>query len=163
TVVDLADDYAALAVDAANKDAGITDADDPNAGDPDPVITPPLYGTWHAMTKRLLTARDGSDLPNRGNWVHELNLDPRFRVAAGHQQLAESLLQPAMTSPALRRIVRPRARLMQQLPFSPERPFDKLLERANRGEVSAAPPKVAPPGAQKIDDVAKVVGTPVPV
>src|SRR5207244_8727272 len=30
------------------------------------------------------------------------------------------------------------------------------------GEVSAAPPKVAPPGAQKIDDFAKAVGTPVP-
>jgi hypothetical protein len=238
--VDLADDYAALAVDAANKDAGIVDPNDPSKGDPDPVITPPLYGMWHAMTKRLLKARDGSDVSNRDNWVHELNLDPRFRVAAGlgtwvvqdqqekymnaaweqigrvleanrrirqghlalaastmwyerhlrplsqasrqkallvlaplnkrvlfdgttvHQQLTESPLQPAMTSPALRRVVRPRARLMRRLPFSDNQPFAVLLDRVNSGEVSAAPPKVAPPGAQKIDDVAKAVGTPLP-
>jgi hypothetical protein len=52
------------------------------AGD-DPVITPPLYGRWHAMTSRLLTTRQGQSLQNSANWVHELNLDPRHRVAAG--------------------------------------------------------------------------------
>ena len=31
----------------------------------------------------MLTAADGSALPNPQNWVHRLNLDPRFRVAAG--------------------------------------------------------------------------------
>jgi hypothetical protein len=42
----------------------------------DPLITPPLYGRWHALTSRLLTgARDR-------NWVDRLNVDPRFRVAA---------------------------------------------------------------------------------
>jgi len=52
-------------------------------GDADPLITPPLYGHWHANVERLLFDQDGSDLnPNR-NWVHNLNLDPRFRVAAG--------------------------------------------------------------------------------
>ncbi|MEU8364274.1 hypothetical protein AB0C27_50480 [Nonomuraea sp. NPDC048882] len=51
-----------------------------NAADPDPVITPPLYGRWHARTSRLLEA---SEPQLHGNWVHELNLDPRFRVAAG--------------------------------------------------------------------------------
>jgi hypothetical protein len=239
TVVNLADDYAAIAADQANKNAGIVDPNDPNAGDPDPVITPPLYGTWHAMTKRLLVDRDGSDLPNRANWVHELNLDPRFRVAAGlgtrvvqdqqenymnaaweqigrvldanrrirlghlalaastmwyerqlaplaatnrqkaltvfaplnkrlvldgatiHQQLLDSPLQPAITSPALRRITRPRARLMQRLPFSSTRPATSLLDRVNEGAVSVAPPRAAPPGAQKIQDVAKAVGTPI--
>ncbi|MFL6139402.1 MAG: hypothetical protein ACJ74O_16585 [Frankiaceae bacterium] len=50
------------------------------AANPDPVITPPLYGQWHALTSRLLDAT----VPGAaGNWVHELNLDPRFRVAAG--------------------------------------------------------------------------------
>jgi hypothetical protein len=53
------------------------------AGDPDPIITPPLYGTWHALTKRVLFAADGSDIPSSGNWIHRLNLDPRYRVAAG--------------------------------------------------------------------------------
>jgi hypothetical protein len=48
--------------------------------DPDPVITPPLYGQWHAQTSRLLEA---TIPPTSGNWVHELNLDPRFRVPAG--------------------------------------------------------------------------------
>ena len=53
------------------------------AGDPDPIITPPLYGTWHALTKRVLTERDGTPIAPNDNWVHRLNLDPRFRVAAG--------------------------------------------------------------------------------
>ena len=46
-------------------------------------ITPPLYGTWHALTKRLLTERNGARCREAGNWVHELNLDPRHRAAAG--------------------------------------------------------------------------------
>ncbi|MFB9237863.1 hypothetical protein ACFFWC_20255 [Plantactinospora siamensis] len=50
----------------------------------DPVLTPPLYGRWHAQTARLLTARDGSPADNVHNWVHRLNLDPRFRVAASY-------------------------------------------------------------------------------
>jgi hypothetical protein len=52
-------------------------------GDPDPLITPPLYGRWHALTERLLFEADGSDAPQNENWVHELNLDPRWRVPAG--------------------------------------------------------------------------------
>ncbi|SEG08673.1 hypothetical protein [Nitrosomonas ureae] len=54
-----------------------------NAVDPDPLITPPLYGRWHAAVDRLLTNAAGNDLPNNRNWIHELNLDPRFRVPAG--------------------------------------------------------------------------------
>src|SRR5439155_9803115 len=37
---------------------------------------------WHALTDRLLVDRNGAPLPRRDNWVHELNLDPRFRVGA---------------------------------------------------------------------------------
>ena len=51
-------------------------------GSPDPVIVPPIYGRWHALTERLLTEADGSDATQSDNWVHELNLDPRFRVPA---------------------------------------------------------------------------------
>ena len=51
--------------------------------DPDPLITAPLYGRWHALTQRLLTQRDGTPAPNDTNWVHRLNLDPGFRVPAG--------------------------------------------------------------------------------
>ncbi|RJQ81200.1 hypothetical protein D5S17_05505 [Pseudonocardiaceae bacterium YIM PH 21723] len=50
----------------------------------DPVITPPLYGRWHSLTPELLADGKGGPAPEaelRG-WVHRLNLDPRFRVAA---------------------------------------------------------------------------------
>jgi hypothetical protein len=70
--INLADDYARLQPSAVNPD-----------GDPDPVITSPLYGRWHALTNRVLLAPDGSTLPDTQNWVHRLNLDPRYRVAAG--------------------------------------------------------------------------------
>lgn len=64
-----------------NKEAGITlETDD---GDPDPVVTSPMYGRWYALQKRLLKDEDNNDLPHNKNWVHELNLDPRFRIAAG--------------------------------------------------------------------------------
>lgn len=43
----------------------------------DPIISPPLYGQWHAAINRLSLA------PNDQNWFHELNQDPRYRVAAG--------------------------------------------------------------------------------
>ena len=78
--VDLPDDYAAQAAADANSASGL------GAGvedDPDPLITAPLYGQWHALTQRLLTNRDGTPAPNPQNWVHRLNLDPRFRVPAG--------------------------------------------------------------------------------
>lgn len=41
----------------------------------DPVISPPIYGYWHAMIRRL-----GLGNPQ---WIRMLNLDPRFRAAAG--------------------------------------------------------------------------------
>ncbi len=48
----------------------------------DPVIVPPTYGRWHAAVSKLsgytLTATDNSD-----NWIHQLNLDPRYRAVAG--------------------------------------------------------------------------------
>ncbi len=78
--VDLADQYAAQTAATANAASGLgSDV----TGDPDPLITSPLYGRWHALTQRLLTNRDGTPAPNNANWVHTLNLDPRFRVAAG--------------------------------------------------------------------------------
>ena len=70
--INLADDYSRDVPSAVNPD-----------GDPDPVVTSPLYGRWHALTNRVLKAPDGSTLPNTQNWIHRLNLDPRFRVPAG--------------------------------------------------------------------------------
>jgi len=94
--INLADDYAALSAEEAHAQPEVpdelTDYDDERP-DKDPLITPPLYGRWHALTNRLLEERDGTPIPGREvpdeegqpapNWIHELNLDPRFRVAAG--------------------------------------------------------------------------------
>jgi len=90
--INLADDYVdpAKLIINSNTEAGVfieKDPDDPslNKADPDPVITSPLYARWHALVNRLLLEKDGSLMPSTINdkWVHELNLDPRFRVAAG--------------------------------------------------------------------------------
>jgi hypothetical protein len=43
----------------------------------DPVVAPPIYGRWHAGKSRVELS--GGDPP----WLHELNLDPRYRAAAG--------------------------------------------------------------------------------
>jgi hypothetical protein len=202
-------------------------------GEPDPIITPPLYGTWHALQKRVLVAEDeATPLPNLANWIHRLNLDPRYRVAAGigtrviqdqqekfmgaaweqigkvldaqkkvrrgqfgllvsdiwfdrhlaptvgvsqqqtmllmaplnkriltsgstvHFALSDSPVQPAMTSAALRRIVRPRGKLVRSLPFDAARPASKVIDRVNAGEISASPPKVTPPSVVTPADVA---------
>jgi hypothetical protein len=88
--INLPDDYATTTPAAANAASGITPSD---AGisqpivpeitdDPDPLITSPLYGRWHALTERVLFNRNGTTAPNSTNWVHRLNLDPRFRVPA---------------------------------------------------------------------------------
>jgi hypothetical protein len=45
------------------------------AGERDPVITPPIHGCWHAQVERVSASERG--------WVTELNLDPRYRAAAG--------------------------------------------------------------------------------
>ena len=88
--VNLADDYVdeTKNIKNVNKNADITF--ESSSGDPDPVITSPLYGSWHGMQKRLLRDRAGNSLQNNKNWIHELNLDPRFRVAAG---LGTSVIQ----------------------------------------------------------------------
>ncbi|MDF0645214.1 MAG: hypothetical protein P0111_14380 [Nitrospira sp.] len=80
-LLNLADDYAATSASAANAGAGLPPipADDSD----DPVVTPPVYGRWHAAVSRVLKERGGSDVAHNRNWLHELNLDPRYRVASG--------------------------------------------------------------------------------
>jgi hypothetical protein len=205
-------------------------------GDPDPIITPPLYGRWHAMVSRVLREQNGTPIVPNDNWVHRLNLDPRFRVAAGlgtsviqdqqeqlmnsaweqigqvleaqkrirrgqfgllvtqswfdrhitpgategperavilmaplnrrvlmpgttlHFTLQSSVVAPAMTSPALRRAIRPRARLVRALPST----VSGLVDAVNTRKANATPTKVTPPGAVTGDKAAKAVpaGTP---
>ena len=180
------------------------------------------------MTARLGNDRNGTPVAHADNWLHELNLDPRFRVAAGfgtgvvqarqedlmaaawdqigdvlaaNQRLrrlrfaqqagfvwhrahleavastnpgaalaltapvhsrvmsgrvtmqthvAASKVPPVLVAPTMRRLVRPRGRLMRALPFDEERPAASLIERVNRGDVQTAPPKVTPPGASRL-------------
>ncbi|MFH8990218.1 hypothetical protein [Streptomyces sp. NPDC017940] len=86
-LINLADAYLETPpAQAHRKLATLTGAPDAHylAGRAVPVVTPPLYGKWHARTSRVLRRADGTPVPapeNR-NWVHRLNLDPRFRVAA---------------------------------------------------------------------------------
>jgi hypothetical protein len=223
--VNLPDDYAAHTATIANAASGLAD-------DPDPLITAPLYGRWHALTQRLLTDRDGTQAPHDKNWVHRLNLDPRFRVASAFgtdvvetnaeqymddawQQIGDvlaanqlirrlhlatevslrwfdrhlrplasvdsertlaltspvsahtllnpttvaslrerSIVPPVLTSTAMRRVLRPGARLMRSLPFDASATPRHLLARVNAGEVSAAPPSVVPSGVPTVDQAA---------
>jgi hypothetical protein len=49
----------------------------PAIGASDPVVAPPIYGSWHAGVDRVeLPAQDAG-------WVPAVNLDPRYRAAAG--------------------------------------------------------------------------------
>jgi hypothetical protein len=90
--INLPDDYAAKTPAAANAASAITPSGSgisqpvvPDiSSDPDPLITSPLYGRWHALTERVLFNRDGTTAANSTNWVHRLNLDPRFRIPANY-------------------------------------------------------------------------------
>jgi len=236
-LINLSDDYATQSAQAANTAAAeaFPGGLDPQvANDPDPLITPPLYGTWHALAQRLLSEQDESPVSPNDNWVHTLNLDPRHRVAAGfgtrvvqeqqerymdaaweqvgkvleanrrirlaqlaketswswyerhllplhkarpektltllspvqkrvllggftvHHQRTESRVQPALTSVAIRRLLRPRGRLLKAAPFEGSVQPENLLHRVNEGEVSAAPPKQTPAVAT-VDQVADAV------
>jgi hypothetical protein len=42
-----------------------------------PLVSPPFYGQWHALVSRLNID------PANGNWINDLNKDPRNRAAAG--------------------------------------------------------------------------------
>jgi hypothetical protein len=66
----------------------------------------------------------------------------------------ESLVPPVLTSTVMRRVIRPGGRLMRSLPFDGSVRPDNLLTRINDGDVSAAPPKVVPPGVPTLDEAA---------
>ena len=234
--INLPDDYSRMKPGQAN---AATSLQPIVTGNPDPLITSPLYGRWHSLTQRLLIKADGTPADNPTNWVHRLNLDPRFRVPANfgtevveqnaeeymnyaweqigdvlaanykirrlHFATAASLrmfdrhlvtvanlpqrvlsltspvssrvlftpsavagaaqakpitvaslrkttLVPAvLTSTIMRRVARPGARLVRQLPFTASLTPNMLIERVNAGQVTSAPPKVVPPGVVTVD------------
>jgi hypothetical protein len=89
--INLSDDYSRQSASSANQAAAVdevVEAVDPDteydiASNPDPLITAPLYGCWHSLTQRLLEDAEHNPVTPNDNWVHELNLDPRWRTAAG--------------------------------------------------------------------------------
>ncbi len=220
---------------------------------PDPLITAPLYGRWHALAQRLLKQQDNTtDLIPNNNWVHELNLDPRWRVAAGFgtkvvqenqenymeaawkqigdvvaanqrireaqiakvvsevqydfhlkplklnrpnkwltvlshldkriisngltvfHQKKESILTVASTSVVMRKIVRPRGKILRKrlgIPFNKQnvkkgfvldsftessQNIDTIISRINEDDIVIAPKKTIPKGVQKPKDLSDV-------
>jgi hypothetical protein len=82
SLLNLADEYSYKTADDANTDAQADGLPiDPNE-DADPLITPPIYGRWHAMIERVLEDRGSNPVHHNYNWITELNLDPRYRVPA---------------------------------------------------------------------------------
>lgn len=83
TLLNLADDYSYQESAVTNNNTPLETEFplDPNV-DSDPLITPPIYGKWHAMVERVYKDRSGTPIDNDYNWLTELNLDPRYRVAA---------------------------------------------------------------------------------
>jgi len=213
--------------------------DPENVIDPDPLITPPLYGRWHAAVDRLLTDADGNPFSNNKNWIHELNLDPRFRVPAGFgtkiiqdkqedymnaawqqvgdvlkanrfirfaqfssetmwqwhtlqfqplvvqqpdklmllsapvqkrvmvenatvfHQIKTSVVPQVAVSAQMRKIMRPRSRIVRKLPFEEQGITPStLFSRLNAQEIHAAPPKVKPAGIQTEQVLAEQIQPP---
>jgi hypothetical protein len=78
--INLADAFTRTPAAQARTDAGMPPTE---PDDVDPLITSPIYGEWQALQHRLLTDPAGADLAPNDNWIHEIGLDPRHRVAAG--------------------------------------------------------------------------------
>ncbi len=55
--------------------------DDPETLEDDPIITPDLYGRWHALRDTIDPAPLA--IANDKTWLFEANLDPRSRAVAG--------------------------------------------------------------------------------
>lgn len=81
-LLNLPDDYSYKPADNANVNAKANGLPVGSNDDADPLITPPIYGRWHAMVERVLKDREGHPIHHDYNWINELNLDPRYRVPA---------------------------------------------------------------------------------
>lgn len=110
---------------------------------------------WHA---RELTAINQS-APER--FVALVTPVQRRVVAQGftlHHHVQQSTLAAPLLAKTMRQALRPRGRVAQLVGFDAGRHRGNLLARANRGEVSAAPPKVVAPAlptGEKIADELK--------
>jgi hypothetical protein len=132
---------------------------DPKA---DPLLAPPIYGQWHAAIRTVT--------PEGTTWLDELNLDPRWRVAAAFgtrviQQHQEALMASAWEQAAELATANQRMRQLQMSMAIGEslhkRHFSRFSEemtfrvpapafgrlRLNSG--APEPPKIGPPEPPK--------------
>ncbi len=69
----------------------------------------------------------------------------------------QTLVRPALTSAPLRRIVRPRGRLVRALPFDSTRPPGRLVDRVNERLATAAPAVQVPAAVVTPDEYAEAL------
>src|SRR5262249_15839510 len=72
--------------------------------------------------------------------------------------LDASAVTPAIVSPAMRRLLRPRGRLMRLLQFEGDVQPDNLIARAGEGELSPAETKQSLPGIITVNQVSETLG-----
>jgi hypothetical protein len=97
---------------------------------------------WHARElSRLQT-----DAPQR---LLSITAPVQRRLLADgatiRHQVDKSMIPSAVLSKTMRQALRPRARVTKLIGFTSDRPPAQLVNRVNRGEISAAPPKIVAP------------------
>ena len=109
---------------------------------------------WHRKQLAPLIARD----PQRALTLTS-PIQSRVMSRAGttavtvKARLAASATPPVIIGAPMRRLTRPRARMMRALPFDSNVRPDNLMVRVNSGEVRTAPVKSRPTGAIGLDEV----------
>ena len=94
-LLNLADEYSYKAADDANVDAEAQGLPiDPNE-DADPLITPPIYGRWHAKTPPEGRPKTIA-LPGEGTKRSPLYFDRARQAGHGHLVLVEGVLDAAL-------------------------------------------------------------------
>ena len=73
--LDPASDFAPQMVAVANAPADSRAGGGAAIGTADPLVAPPIYGSWHAAVERVNASGTG--------WADALNVHPRYRAAAG--------------------------------------------------------------------------------
>ena len=116
-----------------------------------------VSGRWHDRHLTPLAAVNGERALTMTSPVATRVLTDGQTV---HYTQTLSIVPPTLTSTVMRRVTRPGARLMRQLPFDGSVTPQNLLTRINAGEVSAAPPKQAPPGLPTVDQAGQAAHPP---
>lgn len=76
--LDASSDFAPQVMEVINTPADARDAPSSGViGAGDPIVAPPIHGSWHAGVDRV------KPVAQDAGWVPALNLDPRYRAAAG--------------------------------------------------------------------------------